>query len=254
MKSLYFFVIVFLLLPACAHQSLQNNKHDDNVIQLAANNTLDCNSAADPSQKQFIIGYGSLMQKESRLRTAPLASKSYAVSVNGIRRGWFAKGASTGFSTTFLGAVIDPSRSINAVMFSLSIDELVAMDKRESSYCRSAISAQQLQLANAEMALPMGQYWIYLNNADSIGFANTEMPLVQSYVDIFISGCFELEAQYQLKDFAKQCINSTTDWSADWVNDRLYPRRPFIHQPKAWQIDQLLNELLPALFNNIRIE
>jgi hypothetical protein len=245
-------LVLCLLISSCANQA-QKNTHNK-VLQLSTSHTDACNSEADATQKQFIIGYGSLMQKESRLRTAPKAGKAYAVDVNGIQRGWFAKGASTGYSTTFLGAVIDTSSHINAVMFSLSIDELAAMDKRESSYCRAALSANQIQLSNGIAALPIGQYWIYLNPADSIAFASVQKPIVQSYVDIFLGGCLELEEQYQLSDFAKRCVNSTSEWSSHWVNDRIYPRRAFIHQPKAWHIDHLLNAELPLLFNSITIE
>jgi hypothetical protein len=84
--------------------------------------------------------------------------------------------------------------------------------------------------------------------------ASEEKPLVQSYVDIFISGCLEQEEQQRLAGFAQRCINSTTDWSAFWVNDRIYPRRPFIYQPKAGLIDHLLNNALPELFQQIHIE
>jgi hypothetical protein len=49
-------------------------------------------------------------------------------------------------------------------------------------------------------------------------------------------------------------VETTTDWSAFWINDRIYPRRPFIYQPKARQIDQLLNEVIPEFFEKIKIE
>jgi hypothetical protein len=39
-----------------------------------------------------------------------------------------------------------------------------------------------------------------------------------------------------------------------WVNDRVYPRRPFVVQPKAFQIDSLLSRELPQYFSRIRIE
>jgi hypothetical protein len=38
------------------------------------------------------------------------------------------------------------------------------------------------------------------------------------------------------------------------VNDRLLPRRPYIHQPRAWEIDRHLKRLLPELVGGIRIE
>jgi hypothetical protein len=47
----------------------------------------------------------------------------------------------------------------------------------------------------------------------------------------------------------------TTDgWSELWVNDGIYPRRPFHYEPNAFKIDGYLNRLLPELVQEIRIE
>lgn len=213
-----------------------------------------CNSTPDTAQPQWVIGYGSLMQQESRQRTAPEASTAHAANVKGYRRGWFAKGSPVGFSTTFLGAVPDASASMNAVVFSVSTEALAALDRRESGYCRSQVKPGHLQLSGKAEAIPAGQYWIYSNLPDSIALPDNDRPLVQSYVDIFIGGCLELEEQYQLAGFAEECIRTTSGWSEHWVNDRLYPRRPFIHQPRAGQIDRLLDKELPGIFRQIRIE
>ena len=35
---------------------------------------------------------------------------------------------------------------------------------------------------------------------------------------------------------------TTTGWNANWVNDRIYPRRPFIYAPGASAIDKILQE------------
>jgi hypothetical protein len=79
-------------------------------------------------------------------------------------------------------------------------------------------------------------------------------PIAQSYVDIFLSGCLEQEERYNLKDFARQCITTTTDWSEHWANDRIYPRQPFFYQPRSSAIDKLINEQLPNYFRQIYIE
>jgi len=50
------------------------------------------------------------------------------------------------------------------------------------------------------------------------------------------------------------CLATTRDWSEHWVNDRIYPRRPFIYQPRSRQIDSLLAQQLPQYFSRIRIE
>jgi hypothetical protein len=114
----------------------------------------------------------------------------------------------------------------------------------------SAITALEKQPSEALR----GQAWIYANNPRAIATPSARFPIVQSYVDVFVSGCLEQEQRFELKGFAQQCLVTTHEWSEHWVNDRLYPRRPFIHQPKSRQIDLLLSQQLPAFFSQIKIE
>ncbi len=79
-------------------------------------------------------------------------------------------------------------------------------------------------------------------------------PIIQSYVDIFLRGCINIEEKFNIKDFAKNCVKSTTNWSTHWVNDRIFPRRPSFYEPQAARIDGLLKEILPIEFNKIKIE
>ncbi|MDQ3267265.1 MAG: gamma-glutamylcyclotransferase [Pseudomonadota bacterium] len=227
---------------------------DDELKKLAANHSGNCNAAPDPAKTQYIIGYGSLMQDESRQRTTPNANISYPVKVNGYQRGWFTKGSGVGFSTTFLGVVQRKESVLNAAIYTIDVTEISTMDKREFSYCRLAVEPENYSLLKQDISLSPGQAWIYANKPDTIATANRRYPIVQSYVDIFLSGCLELQQRFELKDFAKQCLVTTSNWSTQWMNDRIYPRRPFIYQPKAGKIDQLLNEHLPQYFQHIRIE
>jgi hypothetical protein len=48
----------------------------------------ECDAPPDSSRPQYIIGYGSLMQDESRKRTSPRAGPAHPVEVRGYRRGW----------------------------------------------------------------------------------------------------------------------------------------------------------------------
>jgi hypothetical protein len=227
---------------------------DDELIKLAANHSGICNVAPDPAKVQYIIGYGSLMQDESRKRTTPNANIAYPVKVNGYRRGWFTKGSGVGFSTTFLGVVQSKEGALNAAIYQIDVTEITTMDKREFSYCRLAVEPENYSLFKQNIPLSPGQAWIYVNKPETIASANRRYPIVQSYVDIFLSGCLELEQRFDLEDFAKQCLVTTSNWSTQWMNDRIYPRRPFIYQPKAGRIDQLLKEHLPQYFQHIRIE
>lgn len=214
----------------------------------------DCHPLPTPGTPQYLVGYGSLMQEASRLRTAPSAKEAWPVRVSGFRRAWIAQGAPIGFSTTFLGIAIDPRAATNAVIFPLASDaELADMDARESGYCRVAIDEKQIAMLGGTPP-PAGETWIYVNRPQRIAAPSPRHPIVQSYVDIFINGCMQIERQYRLAGFAEECIDNTQGWSRHWVNDRIYPRRPFIHQPNAGAIDALLQRKLPEQFKAIRIE
>ncbi|MGR8932271.1 MAG: gamma-glutamylcyclotransferase family protein [Gammaproteobacteria bacterium] len=240
-------------LPASTHAQ-HTAAADEELKKLAEVLPNRCNALPDPNQNQYIIGYGSLMQHESRLRSVPDADAAYPITVSGYRRGWFAKGPGVGFSTTYLGAVPDTVGQFNAVIYKISADDIPVMDKRESLYCRQEMVPSSYTLLTPGTRTPQGQVWIYANKPESVATANEQHPIVQSYVDIFVSGCQEQEQRYALKNFAKECLVTTSNWSTAWVNDRLYPRRPYIYQPKAGQIDKLLQQQLPDYFQQIRIE
>jgi len=216
---------------------------------------VDCHPAPVADQPQYIVGYGSLMQDESRKRTSPLAGPAHPVEVAGYRRGWFARGDSLGFSTTYLGVAADATSTLNAVIYLVETTELTATDQREASYCRKSVPVADIKPLEKEPSQPNhGQAWIYVNKPQAIALPTARYPIVQSYVDIFLSGCLEQEQRFDVKGFAQRCVATTRDWSEHWVNDRIYPRRPFIYQPKARQIDALLSQNLPQYFSHIRIE
>ncbi|MGH7125309.1 MAG: gamma-glutamylcyclotransferase family protein, partial [Stellaceae bacterium] len=198
----------------------------------------ECNVPPDPNRAQYIVGYGSLMQDESRNRTSPQAGPAHPVEVRGYRRGWFSRPEAVGFSTTFLGARADREGHFNAVLYQVDPAELLATDRRELSYCRADVALPDVKPLEKDLSLERkAQIWIYVSKPESIAPPSARYPIVQSYVDIFVSGCLEQEQRFALAEFAQQCLATTSGWSEHWVNDRLYPRRPFIYQPRARQID-----------------
>lgn len=216
---------------------------------------VDCHAPPDASRAQYIIGYGSLMQDESRKRTSPKAGPAHPVEVVGYRRGWFSRPTTVGFGTTFLGAVRERLGRFNAVIYEVGPGELLETDKREASYCRASVARSALRPLEAGFdTAPDAQAWIYVSKPGSVATPDARYPIVQSYVDIFLSGCLEQAQRHALADFPRQCLATTTDWSEHWVNDRIQPRRPFAFQPKARQIDELLATGLPRYFARIRIE
>lgn len=216
----------------------------------------ECTHAAiDSTRPQYVVGYGSLMQDASRARTTPEAGPAHPVEVAGYRRGWFERGSPVGFSTTFLGVIPDQQGRLNAVMYEVRPAELASTDSRERSYCRDLVEQAALTRLDPGFSPPSdAQIWIYVSRVPRAAAPSNDYPIVQSYVDVFLSGCLEQEQRFALAGFARQCIATTSDWSEHWVNDRLYPRRAFIYQPHASEIDALLSRELPRYFGRIRLE
>jgi hypothetical protein len=214
-----------------------------------------CHPPANASRPQLVVGYGSLMEDESRRRTAPRAGPAHPVEVAGFERGWFARGGAIGFSTTYLGAREKAGSRLNAVAYEVDAAELAATDRRESSYCRAPVAAAGLRPLDRTYSVPdHAQAWIYVVAPGRAREPDARFPIVQSYVDVFLSGCLEQEERFALDGFARECISTTSGWSPHWVNDRIHPRRPFVYQPRAGRIDRLLHAEVPAEFSAIRIE
>ena len=209
---------------------------------------------SDP--QQFIFGYGSLLESQSRARTSPSALYASPVNVAGIQRGWFDQVGGVSLSTTYLGAVPDPNSNCNGVIFQVSQQQLEAFDQRETGYDRKRVDQKNVTMLDGSKAAPGGDIWFYANREKQ--YASAKCPIVQSYVDICLNGCLELEATYPLAKeaaFAETFLKTCSDWSKYWVNDRIYPRRAFIYVPNASRIDQLILKVLgQEVFSSIEIE
>lgn len=216
-----------------------------------------CHPEIDPATPQYIIGYGSLMETASKQRTAPNTGANLPVMVTGYQRSWNTRGSLVGFSTTYLG--VQPKADammVAAIYRDFSAQDITDTDTREAYYCRDAVDPGAIRMLNGSAAPETGQIWIYVNLPDAVFPPDAAFPIVQSYVDIFITGCLQLREKVTdlNADFAEQCVTTTAGWSRHWVNDRLYPRRPFIYQPNASDIDKLLLKMVPDTFKAIRIE
>ncbi len=212
-----------------------------------------CHPDANPNLSQYILAYGSLMETSSEKATDNGSGENKPVLIDHYQRGWFAKGLSIGLSTTYLGVIKKTNAHFNGTLFKLaSAHSLKNYDRRERYYCRVLVPGKQIHLL-IEQKLPRGEYWIYALKPELMAPPSARYPIVQSYVDIFLAGCLEIEEKYHLKNFAAACVNTTGDWSLHWVNDRIYPHRPTVYQAKALAIDALLQQEIPRLFHQIQL-
>lgn len=242
--------LAFLFFIVCNITSFADSNPASNVSSVSR-----CRPPTDSAKAQFLIGYGSLIQQQSKHHTSLLTGNSLPVEVKGYKRGWYVRSVEVGFGTTYLGVIPETQSSFNGVVFELLNDgkAIQAYDQREAAYCRVEVPPSAIKALSSQHPLPSGQYWLYvLLNPPSK--PSKRHPIVQSYVDIFLSGCLEIEQKFQLKTFAEYCLESSDQWSPHWINDRIYPRRPHVYQPAAREIDSLISSQLPDIFQSIKIE
>jgi hypothetical protein len=88
-----------------------------------------------------------------------------------------------------------------------------------------------------------GMIWVYIpvkaDGEPGVGLpvASAEFPLLESYVDVVVEGALEYG-----ETFARELLETTSDWSNYRLNDRELARRPWVYNPASSQVDALLTE------------
>ncbi len=202
----------------------------------------------------LVFGYGSLIQDSSRLHTVPSAHEAWPVEVQGLVRHWNAQTGVAGFSTTYLGVREDKNFSCNGVAFLANDQEVEALIRRERKYDQKHLPSSCITwLTQKPSNIPES---ILVFCFESQLLPSAQYPIVQSYVDICLTGTLAVDRTLETTDwpFTRSFIRTTIGWSPHWVNDRMFPRVPHRNCPEAYTIDQILFEELPNEFSAIRIE
>lgn len=217
----------------------------------------ECRDAIDRVLPQYMVGYGSLMERQSKLWTAPQAGPSLPVRLNGYARSFTSRYGPDGGQTTMLAVEPDPDASIVAVLFRMmDVENFVAQDIREIDYCRSKVEPSALEMLDGSKVPQNGQIWLYSPLPKTTAPPSVKYPLIQSYIDTFLNGCIQVASKVVAEDvdFVAECVRTTGSWSPHWINDRIHPRRAYSKVPNAVRIDKLLRKMVPEPFSAIRIE
>ena len=201
--------------------------------------------SATSTRLHYVFGYGSLIERESRMGTWPSAEFASPVVVKSIARGWFDQADVPSLTATFLGGVPEEGAECNGVIFPVTSAELDSYTRREIGYKATKIEPSRLTVLDGGAIPPDAEIWYFANTRKR--FASAERPIVQSYVDVCLNGCLEIEGMYpraKQANFAEQFIRTTANWGPPWINDRIYPHRPFVYVPRAFAIDALLKKVL----------
>ncbi|MDX1794958.1 hypothetical protein SFC82_15035 [Legionella pneumophila] len=99
----FFHFIFFIQLSYLCYA--KNLITDKNLTKEFATLPKHCRPNINPTLPQFIIGYGSLMQEESKKEDSSMVGENFPIYVSGFQRGWIERGTPIGFSTIYLGVV-----------------------------------------------------------------------------------------------------------------------------------------------------
>jgi len=187
----------------------------------------------------------------------PGVGDAYPVVVRGIRRGWwfqYKPEVGVTLSPTYLGAVADPAGTCNGVLFALPEADSGGLAWREQGYVPTPIDPAAIETLDGDVSLTGADVLFYAT--PEIRLPDATHPIVQSYVDICVGGCLEIEERFpraKAGSFARDCIRTTESWQEPWINDRLLAWRPTVYEPRAWDIDDLLADALGReLFDSIK--
>jgi tetratricopeptide (TPR) repeat protein len=217
---------------------------DGSAGAAAAASRADCDSA---SQLCFVFGYGSIVNNDSRASTLGAAHRP-AVAARllpsyGWTRSWCFT-AVTGFTALGLTPCVGESTAVNGVLFPVDGDQLALLDAREAGYTRQRVGHEHLQVlptgagvAPLEVVDPRAEVWVYVPRREHCSPPSVEHPIVQSYVDVCVTGCLAWGGEA----FASEFIATTTGWSPYFLNDVPASRRPWLHRgPQYAVVDALL--------------
>jgi hypothetical protein len=200
---------------------------------------------------QFIFGYGSLIDEESRNKTvgAPLDAIAVRVSSDfGYVRSWVDR-CTCGFTALGLRKPHpgEAPMTINGVIYPVSASDLPAFDLREAGYRRLPVPRTMIEAISWQGLPETGDVWIYVPEGPGgepgvdLLDPSANFPMLQSYRDVVLHGALRYGP-----DFAGELIRTTVGWSVFWLNDRELPRRPWVHSNDYQVIDALLGKIEPA--------
>lgn len=191
----------------------------------------------------FLFGYGSLVNRQSRagsssaetfLHDAIPASLVPSARLS-LRREWNFRSKTRMTALGVRRVPLSDAREINGVIYPVRAADLPAIREREVGYDMVQVHPENVKFESWQR-LPAGaRVFVFVPQGDSAMPADAENPILQSYVDVCVTGFLEYG-----EPFARKFVRTTFGWSRHWVDDRLLPRRPWVYQPKWKVVDTIL--------------
>jgi hypothetical protein len=190
-------------------------------------------------EQHIVLGYGSLLSKDSRERFSHIHTLGVPVRVEGFQRAWVTR--SLAESQTYVGAIANVKSQLTAQLIPTDINP--RLREREKDYQFVQVPHHAISFSSgdagdmARRALEKHTYWLCETLACEP--ATPQYPVHQTYIDTCISGCLEHGGVQEAKAF----IDHTSQWQHPRVNDRTsvkYPRAAHISHAVQSEIDALL--------------
>ena len=213
-----------------------------------------CFPVPDSKQTQYLIVYGDLMYEEARLDRLGQSVLELPVLVDDYKRAWQVRAQPDSLKFTRLGVVPSKEDSFNGVVVAVTTDKLTSIDHSSALECRVKIDREKLQSMSAVPVPAEGEFWIFEAKKKNVRGPTANYPIMQSKVDIFLTGCIDLTKHFKLKKFADLCVTTTKNWSPNWSNDRRQPIQVKAVQPKNKQVDELLEKLEGGLYERVKAD
>jgi len=178
---------------------------------------------SDVGDMDILLGYGSLMNADSRKRHSAIVHEGIPVTVKGYARGWVTRAYHE--QQTYVGAWPDNLARMNAQLVPVTFNP--SLQKRERDYRFEPVCLSQLEFAvkaaSDEFLSWLESKKLWVCHSLEIKPSDGDFPVNASYVATCLQGCEEVQGQAGIETFVTQ----TQHWP-DWINDDLdnplYPR------------------------------
>lgn len=183
--------------------------------------------------KVHYFGFGSLVNRDTR----PDHGNYLKARLKGWRRGWEHRTESRP-AWCVLSIAEEVNTEIDGVLVTIEQNQLAALDAREAGYDRLELPISAFDVF-AESVDVTDAVYVYVSSAARRGTANSDYPLLQSYIDCVMAGYHREFGESGVRDF----VATTRYWHTSVINDRtqpLYPRAVTIPERQLDFYDELI--------------
>lgn len=199
---------------------------------------------SDIDEQHIVLGYGSLMNTDSRQRFSAIPHDGIPVMVNGFSRAWLTRSETE--RQTYVGAVPDTGSRLNAQCLPSKMDPSLAERERDYQFVSVSTADLEFDLSDAAHAvllpwLESKSLWICETLLQQP--ADNQFPVSQTYIDTCMAGCIEHGGEEEAVRF----IQTTSLWAHPRIDDRgnpVYPRAGRVPESVCARIDALMETYL----------